>query len=201
MHKKVFLFILQHPWVEAMLLEQGAVHVSTLEYSTIKCDHPQITTYTPPELTNAFLNQTLPVFDGVVSYSSLEHSGLGRYGDGLNPHGDLIAMARSWCLIKNLGFAIIGLPTGPDHITFNLHRVYGPLMYSHLFANWQQIYTDTNINLYTSEIHQENTYKGAYFQTVHVLRKNKAFFGLYFFGFYLAKISYFILADNKHNTQ
>ncbi len=30
----------------------------------------------------------------MVSFSSLEHSGLGRYGDQLNPHGDLIAMAR-----------------------------------------------------------------------------------------------------------
>ncbi|TRY80487.1 hypothetical protein TCAL_15510, partial [Tigriopus californicus] len=168
----------QKPWVEAMLLEQGASHVSTLDYSSIKCDHPQITTYTPPELTAAFLSGTLPVFDGVVSYSSIEHSGLGRYGDALNPYGDLIAMARAWCLVKDLGFAVVGVPTGPDHITFNLHRVYGPLMYSHLFANWQQVYTDTDINLYVSEKHRKRTYGGGFFHTIHVLRKNRTFFAL-----------------------
>ena len=35
-------------------------------------------------------------FDAVVSFSSIEHSGLGRYGDALNPWGDLIAAAQAW---------------------------------------------------------------------------------------------------------
>ena len=35
-------------------------------------------------------------FDAVVSFSSIEHSGLGRYGDALNPWGDLIASAQAW---------------------------------------------------------------------------------------------------------
>jgi Caenorhabditis protein of unknown function, DUF268. len=160
------------------MLGLGAAHVSTVEYSTIECNHPQITTYTPPELAVAFLDGTLPVFDGVVSFSSIEHSGLGRYGDALNPYGDLIAMARAWCLVKDLGFALVGVPTGPDHIIFNVHQVYGPLMYSHLFANWQQVYTNTDMNLLTSEEHRRNVRKGGYLQTVHLLRKNIALFNL-----------------------
>ena len=35
-------------------------------------------------------------FDAVVTFSSIEHSGLGRYGDSLNPWGDLIASAQAW---------------------------------------------------------------------------------------------------------
>ncbi len=31
----------------------------------------------------------------------------------LNPWGDLIAMARSWCLVKPAGYGIVGVPTGP----------------------------------------------------------------------------------------
>ncbi len=31
----------------------------------------------------------------------------------LNPWGDLIAMARSWCLVKPRGYGIVGVPTGP----------------------------------------------------------------------------------------
>ena len=41
----------------------------------------------------------------------------------LNPWGDLIAMARSWCLVKPGGFGIVGVPTGPDRIGFNSHKV------------------------------------------------------------------------------
>jgi hypothetical protein len=36
------------------------------------------------------------LFDLIVTYSSLEHSGLGRYGDSLNPWADLITMAKAW---------------------------------------------------------------------------------------------------------
>jgi hypothetical protein len=62
-----------------------------------------------------------------------------RYGDGLNPWGDLIAMARSLCVLKPGSPALVGVPTGPDTISFNGARIYGPLLYSHLFANWKQV--------------------------------------------------------------
>lgn len=53
-------------------------------------------------------------FDLVVTFSSVEHSGLGRYGDALNPWGDLIAMAKAWCITKTGGKALVGVPTGKD---------------------------------------------------------------------------------------
>ena len=65
-------------------------------------------------------------FDGVVTYSSLEHSGLGRYGDQLNPWGDLIAMSKAWCLTKTGGRMLIGVPTGPDQVkTFINANIFG----------------------------------------------------------------------------
>ena len=85
----------QSPWLEALLLENGAGHVTTLDYVKINCDHPNITTITPDELRQAYLNNKFKEFDFVVSFSSIEHSGLGRYGDGLNPWGDLIASAKA----------------------------------------------------------------------------------------------------------
>ena len=69
-----------------------------------------------------------------------------RYGDMLNPWGDLIAMARAWCLVKPGGKALVGVPSGPDMIMFNSDRVYGPLSYSHLFANWRQVYTENDFS-------------------------------------------------------
>ena len=72
------------------------------------------------------------------------NNSLFRYGDTLNPWGDLIAMARAWCVVKPGKRALIGIPIGPgdDRIYFNSHKVYGPLMLSHLFANWKQIFAE-----------------------------------------------------------
>ena len=70
------------------------------EYVQIKNHHPQLQTLTPDKFSQQFLDGTLPQFDAMVSFSSIEHSGLGRYGDQLNPWGDLITMAKVWCVIK-----------------------------------------------------------------------------------------------------
>lgn len=83
----------------------------------------------------------VPQWDSMVTFSSIEHSGLGRYGDTLNPWGDLITMAQSWCLLKPGAKALIGVPSGKDAINFNANRVYGKIALAHLFANWNQIYS------------------------------------------------------------
>jgi len=71
-----------------------------------------------------------------------------RYGDALNPWGDLITMARSWCLAKRGGFAVVGMPVGEGIIGFNSHRVYGPHALAQLFANWEQIYSEVDFKKY-----------------------------------------------------
>ncbi len=43
-------------------------------------------------------------------------------------------------MLKPGARAMIGVPTAPnDQINFNAARIYGPLQYSHLFANWKQV--------------------------------------------------------------
>lgn len=72
------MLILQNPWIESIILEAGASHITTMEYMVIENDHPQITTILPDELSQKFLNGTQEPFDVMVTFSSLEHSGLGR---------------------------------------------------------------------------------------------------------------------------
>ena len=43
------------PWLEAFLLQHGAQHVSTLEFGAIRSSHPQISTFTPKDFTEKFL--------------------------------------------------------------------------------------------------------------------------------------------------
>ena len=81
------------PWVEASVLEAGVREVVTLEYGTIISKHAKIKTMIPFEFQQKYLNGTLGLFDGIVTFSSVEHSGLGRYGDALNPWGDIITIA------------------------------------------------------------------------------------------------------------
>ena len=65
---------------------------------------------------------------------------MGRYGDAFNPYGDRQAIARAWCATKEGGHLVIGVPVGRDAIEYNAHRIYGPVMYPHLVANWEQVW-------------------------------------------------------------
>ena len=146
------------PWVEELILALGALHVVTLEYRPIESDHEQVilfqavislgkfscqlSSYVPYEFMKAYLNGSLEEFDAIVSFSSLEHSGLGRYGDSFNPWGDRIAMAQIWCTLKKNGLALIGIPLkDSDRILFNGSREYGPIMLPHIFANFKVLWT------------------------------------------------------------
>lgn len=137
----VLVFGSEKPWIEACILRAGARYVTTIEYGTILSEHPRVLTLTPHDARHAYLNGSLPVFDAVVTYSSVEHSGLGRYGDQLNPWGDLQAVARAWCACKPGGAMLLGvMEANPDRIEWNAHRMYGPVMFPHLTANWAQVW-------------------------------------------------------------
>jgi hypothetical protein len=129
----------ERPWVEAVLLAAGAQSIVTLEYGKIESTHPQVTTMLPSEFAKAYLDQTLGTFDAVVTFSSVEHAGLGRYGDALLPWGDILAIARGWCVTKSGGDLVIAVPSGPDELMFNADRRYGPIRYPFLVANWKQV--------------------------------------------------------------
>ena len=132
----------ESPWVEASVLEAGAREVVTLEYGTIISKHAKIKTMVPSQFRQKYLNGTLGLFDGIVTFFSVEHSGLGRYGDALNPWGDIITVARAWCVTRMGGSLTIGVPysSGKDILVFNAHRVYGNIRYLYLTTNWHQFY-------------------------------------------------------------
>eukprot|EP00942_MAST-04A_sp_MAST-4A-sp1_P008700 g8700.t1 len=133
------------PWVEACALEAGAREVVTLEYASINSTHPKVRTMKPNEFRTAYHAGTLGTFDAVVTFSSVEHSGLGRYGDALNPWADVLEIARSWCVTKTGGSLIIAVMYAPagDRLQYNAHRLYGPLRYPYLVSNWKQVYRGT----------------------------------------------------------
>ncbi len=70
----------------------------------------------------------LPIASGsVVSLSCMhvvEHIGLGRYGDPLDPDGDLKAMAELKRVLAPEGSLLFVVPLGRPRICFNAHRIY-----------------------------------------------------------------------------
>ena len=143
--KHVLVIGSENPWVEAICLANGARHVTTLEYGHIDSQHPDVSSILPSELNKMFRDGVAPKFDAVVTFSSLEHSGLGRYGDALNPWGDIISIARAWCTTTNDATLTIGVPWGPrDEIQFNAHRIYSTNRYLYLTSNWKAFSREEN---------------------------------------------------------
>ncbi|MGB8355034.1 MAG: DUF268 domain-containing protein [Chthoniobacteraceae bacterium] len=70
----------------------------------------------------------LPFEDGsILSLSCMhvvEHIGLGRYGDPIDPGGDLKAMAELRRVLAPGGTLLFVVPVGKPKIKFNAHRIY-----------------------------------------------------------------------------
>jgi len=149
-----------------MLLENGAKHVTTLEFGRIESQHPQIDTYIPTEFTLNFLQGNIKQFDFAFSYSSIEHDGLGRYGDIINPDGDLEIMSKLLTIVKPGGHVMIGVPCCYDRLDWNAHRIYRPLRLPLLFSGYRIL------GLYPPKSQMGNTKVGYMNQPVWVLQNS-----------------------------
>ncbi len=125
------------PWAEAWLIKMGAKHITTLEYHRIISDHPDISSLHPSEVKEYYDKGNL--FDFIFTFSSLEHNGLGKWGDPINPYGDLEDVARCHCLLKDGGHLFLGIPVGRDEVVWNAHRIYGRYRLSMVLKNWKLI--------------------------------------------------------------
>jgi SAM-dependent methyltransferase len=68
--------------------------------------------------------------DVVVSLCAVEHFGLGRYGDEIDPDGDLKAVAEMMRVVRPGGHVILTttITGGAPFVAFNVHRVYDRAM-------------------------------------------------------------------------
>lgn len=140
----------EKPWLEGMLLGYGARKVTTLEYGFIVSEHPNVQTIDSNTMRKEILSgytQAFGSFDTAFSFSSIEHSGLGRYGDPVNPFADIEQVAQISCLIKKGGTLFLGLPIGADKLEWNAHRIYGKFRLPLLTLNFQLLDVVGNFSL------------------------------------------------------
>jgi len=62
--------------------------------------------------------------DSISCLHALEHFGLGRYGDPLNPDGHILGLQKIHKMLKQDGKFYFSSPIGPLRVEFNAHRVF-----------------------------------------------------------------------------
>lgn len=170
--KRAMVLGSQSPWAEAALLNHGAADVLTVEYVQVTSLHDQVLVIQPHELAARYIAGTLPPIDVVFSFSSIEHDGLGRYGDPINPFGDLETMARLHCLLPPGGLLLLGVPTGSvDFVVWNAHRVYGRHRLRLLLQDWWEVVDYLHVLDVEIENETKPNHGNRYEEALWVLRK------------------------------
>ncbi|TMW62389.1 hypothetical protein Poli38472_009882 [Pythium oligandrum] len=129
------------PWYESICVAMKAATCTTLDYNKLNYHHPKITTYTVAEFE---ASESRKQFDAIFSISSLEHDGLGRYGDPLDPEADFKAMKgllkyakpRQNIPNEDTTKVFLAVPVGPDALVWNAQRIYGPVRLPLLLQDW-----------------------------------------------------------------
>lgn len=62
--------------------------------------------------------------ESISALCSLEHFGLGRYGDPINPEACFMAFKAIQKKLKPGGYAYISIPIGQERLEFNAHRIF-----------------------------------------------------------------------------
>ncbi|ETN76976.1 hypothetical protein NECAME_00502 [Necator americanus] len=162
----------QRPWIEVQALRSGASKVYTVEYQEIKIVGTEKIIYINPITFAEQWKDNMDMFDFAISFSSIEHSGLGRYGDPPDPIGDLREVQKVLCLLKKGGLFFIGLPRGRDGILYNLHRLYGRIRLAMIMAGFELIAVYTGSSPYPQYPRREDfEILTNYEQELYVLRK------------------------------
>lgn len=68
---------------------------------------------------------------------TIEHIGLGRYGDKIDPDGDLKAIAELQRVVKKDGNLLLVTPLGQPMLKFNAHRIYSFELINKLFNDFE----------------------------------------------------------------
>lgn len=132
-NKDVALIGSTYPWYEAVLLTRVPKSIDVIEYSQRRLDGIPNLRYIHPS------DQIENAYDAIISISSYEHDGLGRYGDPLDPNGDIKAMENAKKMLKNGGLLYLAVPIGIDKVVFNKHRIYGQTRLPMLLKGWRVV--------------------------------------------------------------
>ena len=150
------------PWIECLMLHFNAESVTTLDYIKPICNY-KINTISMSDYKKEMK------YDVVISYSSLEHDGLGRYGDPINPNGDIDSCIEAYSMLNEEGYFICGIPIGYGCIEGNFHRIYNEKRLDKLFSLFSNYIGSVNYQTLDKNLNfTENNWKN---QPIFIYKK------------------------------
>lgn len=94
-----------------------------VDYRPLKADLPGLRSVAGNILNLPFADDSI---DSISCLHVIEHIGLGRYGDPIDPLGSTKAAFELQRVVKPGGRLYLSLPIGRERICFNAHRVHSP---------------------------------------------------------------------------
>ena len=104
------------PWVESICLANQFTNITSSDYEVRKVEDDRIKFVHANELGET-------KFDLIISFSSIEHDGLGRYGDPINPYGAFNAVDEFHESLNTNGHLLCGIPTLPKEVKAQVTKV------------------------------------------------------------------------------
>ena len=95
------------PWIESICLANQFTNITTSDYEVRKVEDDRIKFVHANDISDT-------KFDLIISFSSIEHDGLGRYGDPINPYGPFNAVDEFRESLNNNGCLLCGIPVLPE---------------------------------------------------------------------------------------
>ena len=106
------------PWYEAVCLAFGAAVCVSVDYNPAQYAHDRLEWVAVGALRQQVLREEagFEPFDVALCISSIEHDGLGRYGDPVDPDADLTAMDFLRRVVRPGGRLLLAVPVGGDMV-------------------------------------------------------------------------------------
>jgi SAM-dependent methyltransferase len=110
-------------------LDGFVAHVAAFRVIEVMDIRPLLNTIPNVRFVQADLMSQLPddlidSYDSISSLHAIEHFGLGRYGDKIDPDGYLLGLNNIYRILKKEGKFYFSVPIGRQRMEFNAHRVF-----------------------------------------------------------------------------
>ena len=150
--KKIAVVGSQMPWIECLFHNLGNDVTTVRTRPTLNSEQFKTTLFHEFE-------EDIDKYDIIISHHSTEHAGLGRYGDSLDPDGDVREMRAIYESLTDDGSVIWIGSAGMDSLIWNSNRVYGEIRLQKIFQGFieeQWIYQprEEHLNLLLGEHEQ-----------------------------------------------
>lgn len=108
------------------------VPIRFYDYRPAKLNIPNLSAGHADLLALPFANDSV---DSLSCMHTIEHMGLGRYGDPVDPDADLKAIDELIRVLSPKGNLLLAVPIGKSKIQFNAHRIYSYAQIREYFKN------------------------------------------------------------------